>query len=159
MSENILRTKTDKKILNDLINEYISWAIMLDVLHILFLWILSIPMRLVSFEPFYRRGDHGRYKLNDLPTTCPQQLWRCFFSFGALVSPVPKSCSFFVVLFCGIVLEKRGTVKIIVVIKSSCHLAYSRHYDQYFEYITTRNSPNHLMKKVLLFPVMWKETK
>lgn len=157
MSENILRTKTDKKMLNDLINEYVSWAIMLDVLHILFLWILSIPMRSVSFEPFYRRGDHGRYKLNDLPTII--QLWRCFFSFGALVSPAPKSCSFFVVLFCGIVLEKRGTVKIIVVIKSSCHLAYSRHYDQYFEYITTRNSPNHLMKKVLLFPVMWKETK
>lgn len=50
-------------------------------------------------------------------------------------------------------------VKIIIIKKSFRPFTSSRHYDQCFEFITTGNSPNILMKKVLLFPMMSKDSK
>ena len=72
-------------------------------------------MRLAFFTPFYRRKDHRRHKLNDLPTIIQQ--WYCFFSYGALPGlSSSQAVLFFVVLFCGIVLEKLKTIITVLMI-------------------------------------------
>lgn len=70
------------------------------------------------------------------------------FSFLGPGLSVTKTHAF----FAGVALEKPGIVKIIIVIKSSSLLSYSKHCDEYFEDLTTGNSPNNLRNKMLLFP-------
>lgn len=80
-----------------------------DVLHILFLWILSknTRVRLVSSVPFYRRGEHNSNQLKNLPLLCSHDIVLPVWGPWSLQPQSP--CSFFGVLLCGLVLERPGT--------------------------------------------------
>lgn len=112
------------------------------------------PLRWRSFAPFYRRGEHRKYKPNDLPTI--MQPWHCFFLFWGPSFSNPKAHVLFLWHRFGETRDGDSTR----VRKPFSHLGYSRHCDECLDYITTGNSPTKLMKKVLLFPfsdsVLWK---
>lgn len=106
------------------------------------------PMRLVSLTPVYGRGEHKRYKLNNLPTI--MQPCHCVVGFFLFWSLPPWGQCFFVVvvvLLCDIVLEKPGMGKIPRIQKPSSHLTYC---GKYFEYNTTGNPPT-LWRKCCYF--------
>lgn len=109
---------------------------------------ISTPTRLVSFAPLYRRGEHNSYQLR----TCHHHA--AITLFFLLEGPDLSSTKTHALCWCAALWSCIGEARDGQhnrIIKPSTHVAYSRHCDENFEFITTGNSPTRLRKKLPLF--------